>query len=184
MNNSYDRLRLLFEKLGLSTQNGCDDSGELMAYCAGIEMVQSDFEDSFNQLFADTASGLGLSQLCELLRINSSLSDDEKREQISQGLSRKYGDYNFAEFENEISKQCPMLTLVLMNFYITINGSVKDDYDNLFKLGRIFENYLMPCTVAGFSGDGLNFDYWDSTPYLFKDYDNFNLNFEFLEELM
>lgn len=183
MNNSLDRLSALFAKLGISAPIGSEDKGELMAYCAGIEIVQREFENNFNQLFADTASGLGLSQLCELLKIDSTLSDSEKKVRIVKELSVQYGSYGYGDFEKELDKQCPMLTAAPLDFYITINGSVKDDYDQLAKLGRIFENYLPPCTVIGFSGNGLDFDYWDSAPYLFKDYDNFNLNFEFIDEL-
>lgn len=183
MNNSFDRLSALFEKLGISVSADSDDRGELLAYCAGIERIQLEFENYFNQLFADTATGSGLSLLCELLGIDSALSDKDKREQLVKKLSMQYGSYSYGEFEKVFDKQCPMLTAAPFDFYITINGSVKNDYDPLAKLGRIFEDYLPPCTVIGFSGNGLDFDYWDSTPYLFKDYDNFNLNFEFLDEL-
>lgn len=184
INGSYERLAMLFEKLGISAVSGSEDKGELMAYLAGIELIQNEFEDCFNQLFADTASGLGLSQLCELFKIDSTLSVEEKRLKIAKGFADVYGNYIRGDFEKELDKQCPMLTAVPLDFYITINGSVKNDYDQLIKLGRILENYLPPCTVIGFGGNGFNFDYWDSTPYLFEDYDNFNLNFELLDELM
>ncbi|MDE5984268.1 MAG: hypothetical protein K2H13_03335 [Eubacterium sp.] len=184
INESYERLAVLFEQLGISAVSGSEDKGELMAYRAGIELVQNELEDGFNQLFVDTAFGIGLSQLCEMFKIDGMLSDEEKKLQIAEGFAEIYGNYVCGDFEKELDKQCPMLSAVPLDFYITINGSVKNDYDQLAKLGRILENYMPPCTVVEFGGNGFNFDYWDSTPYLFEDYDNFNLNFELLDELM
>lgn len=184
INSSYERLAMLFEKLGISAVSGSEDKGELLAYCAGIALVQNAFENYFNQLFADTAAGLGLALFCELFKIDATLSDEEKRAEIAKGFAEVYGNYVSGEFEKELDKQCPLLTALPLDFYITINGSVKNEYDQLSKLGRVLENYLVPCTVIGFGGNGFNFDYWDSTPYLFEDYDSFNLNFELLDELM
>ncbi|MGN1202386.1 MAG: hypothetical protein ACI4RF_03765 [Eubacterium sp.] len=182
-NEIYKRLSGLFEKLGISFENGSREKGELMAYCTGIDSVQAELDLCFNQVFADTASGLGLSLFCELLSIDSSMDIDEKRRLIKQGLSQTYGDYIFGTMQQEIEKLGNGFSMTAEDFCLTIGGSVKGNFDSLFELGKILEKYLPPCTVAEFSGDGLDFDYWDSTPYLFEDYDNFNLSFEFLDTL-
>lgn len=184
MNNEiYDRLSSLYEKLGISHPNGSAENGELIAYCTAIYNLYKSFELYFEQMFADTSSGLGLSLFCELFKIDSSLSDSRKRELIRQGLAQQYGDYTNGDFEAEIDDLAAAMYVNAENFVITIDGSVEGDDTLLPRLGRIFENYLMPCTLISLNGDGFDFDHWDTTLYLFKDYDNINVNFQFLDEL-
>lgn len=183
-NKSLERLTILFEKLGIPIESKSQDKGELMAYCAGIDMIRSAFESNFSQIFADTATGLGLSLFCELLKIDSSLDADEKRTQIARGLSRKYADYTYNEFTDEIDSISIDIGALVLDFYVNMNGTIQGDYSILAKMGRAFENYVPPCTVLSFCGNGLAFDYWDESPYLFEDYDNFNLNFQLLDELV
>lgn len=179
----YTRLLALFEKLGLTAENGTKEKGELLAYCTAISIVQSELESNFNQMLADTASGLGLSLFCELLGIDVSLSDDEKHKLIREGLSQKYGDYAFGTMTSEVEGLADGFSMTADDFIITINGSIKSDFDILARLGKILKKYLLPCTVISFGGGGIDFDYWDSTPYLFEDYDNLNLSFDVLDTL-
>lgn len=69
------------------------------------------------------------------------------------------------------------------DFNMVISGTIDHSADVLTRLGKIIENYLPPCTVVKFCSDGLDFDNWDSSPYLFKNYDNFNLSFDILDTL-
>ena len=184
MNNEiYKRLSALFEKLGLTAEKGTREKGELTAYCTAISTAQSDLDVGFNQILADTASGLGLSLFCELLGIDGSLSEDEKHRLINEGLSQRYGDYVFGTMADEIEGLAKGFSMTADDFRLTINGSIGKNTDILAKLGKIFEKYLLPCTVVSFSGNGMDFDYWDSTPYLFEDYDNLNLSFDVFDTL-
>ena len=184
MNNRfYDRLSMLYEKLGISHSDGSSEKGELMAYCNEINALSSELESYFNQIYADIADGLGLSFFCELFKIDSHLNEHEKRQLIRKFLSSKYGDYTYGTMENEIEKLGDDFAMNAENFNVVINGSLNNNFDLLSRLGRIIENYLPPCTVAKFGGDGVDFDFWDSTPYLFEDYDNFNLSFDMLDTL-
>ncbi|MCH5321289.1 MAG: hypothetical protein J1E36_05970 [Eubacterium sp.] len=184
MNNEvYKRLSALFEKLGFPIDNGTKEKGELLAYCTAINTVQGELEENFAQMLADTSSGLGLSLFCELLGIDGTLSDEEKYKLIKEGLSQKYGDYIFGTMTSEIEGLADGFSMTADDFKITINGSIKSDTDILARLGKILEKYLLPCTVIAFCGDGIDFDYWDSTPYLFEDYDNLNLSFSVLDTL-
>lgn len=176
----YERLSSLFDKLGIEHPAGSAENAELMAYCVGIDDVYKDFELYFSQLFADTASGLGLSLFCELFKIDSGLADSEKRTLIIQGLGRQYGDYIFGTMESAFEK-LGGFSVSCEHFLLTINGSVKDDPALLSKAGKIIENNLPPCTAAKFSGDGADFDYWDSTDFLFAEYDDLKLGFELLD---
>lgn len=182
-NKSYDRMSILFEKLAISLDEGSCDKAELMAYCAGLDIVRDAMEDCFNQIFIDTASGIGLSLFCEMFKIDSQLSSEEKKALIKAGMSQKFGHYTSGDFNKAIDEISTELSLLAENFKITINATLEDDYRLLSKLGRVFENYVPPCTVVGFDSDGMDFDYWDSSPYLFEDYDNFNLNFQLYDGL-
>lgn len=185
MTNSetYKRLSRLFEKLGIPYPDGSREKGELLAYCTAITAVQNDFETAFEQMLADTAYGLGLSLYCEMFKIDSSMSDAEKRKLIKQGLCRQYGGYLFGKMTGEIETLGEGFSVTADNFSLTVNGSVGENSALLSKIGEILENYLPPCVTAKSGGDGADFDYWDSTPYLFKDYDNLKLGFEFLDTL-
>ena len=177
----YERLSSLFDKLGIEHPAGSAENAELMAYCVGIDGVYKDFELYFSQLFADTASGLGLSLFCELFKIDSGLTDSEKRTLIIQGLGRQYGDYIFGTMKSEFDKLGGGFSVSCEHFLLTVNGSVKDDPSLLSEIGKIIENNLPPCTAAKCSGDGADFDYWDSTDFLFGDYDDLKLGFELLD---
>lgn len=177
----YERLSSLFDKLGIEHPAGSTENAELMAYCVGIDGVYKDFELYFSQLFADTASGLGLSLFCELFKIDSVLTDSEKRTLIIQGLGRQYGDYIFGTMKSEFDKLGGGFSVSCEHFLLTVNGSVKDDSSLLSEIGKIIENNLPPCTAAKCSGDGADFDYWDSTDFLFGEYDDLKLGFELLD---
>ncbi len=179
----YARLSALFEKLGLTAEKGTEDKGELLAYCTALSAAQDDLEINFGQMLADTASALGLSLFCELLGIDGSLSDDEKHRLIIEGFSQRYGDYAFGTMTDEIEGLAEGFSMTADDFMLSINGSIRNNIYILAQLGKILEKYLLPCTVVTFGGDGMNFDYWDSTPYLFEDYDNLNLSFDVLDTL-
>lgn len=185
MTNSgiYERMSSLYEKLGISYPDGSEEQGELMAYCTAIDALQNTFDSYFSQMFADTANGLGLSLFCEMLKIDSTLSDEEKRNLMKQGLAQQYGDYSCGTIEREIENLGSPFSVTSESFCITVNGSFSEDAGLLPRLGKIFENYLPPCTVAKCSGDGMNFDYWDSATYLWEDYDNLGLSYEVLDTL-
>lgn len=179
----YLRLSALFEKLGVSAGDGTSEKGELMAYCTAISALQNRLDLIFSQIFADTASGIGLSLFCELLGIDGSLSDSEKHRLTKEGLSQRYGDYVFGTMTDEIEGLAKGFSMTVDNFRITIRGSIKGNIGILSALGKILEKYLLPCTVVSFGGNGMDFDYWDSSPYLFEDYDNLKLSFDVLDTL-
>jgi hypothetical protein len=179
----YDRLSSLFDKLGIEHPENSCENGELMAYATAISQVQSEIEGYFTQLNANTTYGLGLSLYCELFNIDSTLSDDKKKELILQGLGMQYGDYQKGTFAQEVESLGSDFSAVVNDFNLIINGSVKGNHQLLSQLGKILVEYLPPCTTAQLSGDGLDFDFWDDTSFLFKDYDNLKLPFEVLDTL-
>ena len=179
----YNRLSNLYEKLGISHTKSSAERGELLAYSNAIGDLYGEYDSSFRQIFADTTSGYGLSLFCELFGIVSSLGDDEKRNLIAEGMGRIYGLSSFEGMERAVEKLGDDFSVSCKDFNMVISGSVDNSSDVLTRLGKIIENYLPPCTVVKFCSDGLDFDNWDSSPHLFKNYDNFNLSFDMLDTL-
>lgn len=179
----YKRLSSLYEKLGIPCPNGSAEKGELAAYSVAIGNLYNEYDSYFSQIFADTSTGYGLSLFCEIFGIDSSLSDSEKRRLIAEGMSRIYGMSSLFDIEKAVKKLGGDFSVSCKKFNMVISGSIDNSSDVLTELGRIIENFLPPCTVVRFCADGIDFDNWDLLPYLFKNYDNFNLSFDMLDTL-
>ncbi len=179
----YKRLSNLYKKLGISHQESSAERGELLAYSMAIGDLYGTYDSCFRQIFADTATGYGLSMFCELFGIDSSLGDDEKRILIAEGMGRVFGLSSLTDMEKAVEELGDDFSVSCKDFNMVISGTIDHSADVLTRLGKIIENYLPPCTVVKFCSDGLDFDNWDSSPYLFKNYDNFNLSFDILDTL-
>lgn len=182
-NKIYERLASLYSRLGISHPPGSAENGELLAYAAVLDDLNTYFEFCFKEMFADTATGLGLSLFCEMFRIDSTQTADEKRELIKLGLGSQYGEYKSDTIFAELEKLGDDFYILTDPFYAYAGGDIRDHYEVLPKLGRIIESYLPPSVSISYDGEGMDFDYWDSTPYLFKDYDNFKLCFDVIDKL-
>lgn len=141
------------------------------------------FASCFRQIFADTATEYGLSMFCEMFGIDSSLGYDEKRILIAEGMGRIFGLSSLTDIGKAVEELGNDFSVSCKEFNMVISGTIDHSADVLTRLGKIIENYLPPCTVVKFCSDGLDFDNWDSSPYLFKNYDNFNLSFDILDTL-
>lgn len=179
----YKRLSNLYEKLGISHPKSSAERGELLTYSNAIGDLYDEYDSCFCQIFADTATGYGLSLFCELFGIDSSLGDDEKRIRIAEGMGRIFGLSSLTDIEKEVEELGDDFSVSCKDFNMVIIGTIDHSADVLTRLGKIIENYLPPCTVVKFCSDGLDFDNWDSSSYLFKNYDNFNLSFDILDTL-
>lgn len=174
----YERLSSLFEKLNIDHPSASAENAELMAYSEAIDDIKNDFEKYFLMIFPDTATDEGLSLYCELLGIDSDASPQDKTALIKQRLSRLYGDYTFNEMTDQIENLSDSLSVSCDDFTLTINGGINADANLLSALGRILENYVPPCTVVKFASDGADFDFWDSTDFMFENYDESRLTFD------
>lgn len=185
MKNSYIRLSQLWNHLSLPPEDNLPDKAEIMAYCKGIKIVREFFDEIFLQAFVETSSGAALSYYCQMLGIDGNLAPDEKKRLIKAKLNRKFGDYESSEFEKVVSDIDPDLSVVINDFvgFTTIYGTCRGKYDIFPRLTDAIDNYIPPCSDIFFSGDGFDFDYWDNTPYLFENFDNLKLSFDFIETL-
>lgn len=145
--------------------------------------LYGEYDSCFRQIFADTATEYGLSLFCEMFGIDSSLGDDEKRILIAEGMGRIFGLSSLTDIGKAVEELGNDFSVSCKEFNMVISGTIDYSADVLTRLGKIIENYLPPCTVVKFCSDGLDFDSWDASPHLFKNYDNFNLSFDMLDTL-
>lgn len=185
MKNSYQRLASLWEKLGLSLDTASPNKAEVKAYCAGIELVEKYFEYIFSQIFFESSENIALSYYCEMLGIDGSLPEQEKKRLIALRLKERPGDYEAGELERAVKAIDSTIDVTVGDFigYTSFYGSCKGKHHILPRLADLIENYIPVCTDVSFGGGGFDFNYWDSTPYLFNDFDNFCLSFYFIETL-
>ena len=182
-NKIFDRLCRLFEMLGANLEKESADTAEIRAYCAGMDMILQDYKDKCAQINIDTAYDIGLSLYCGLFRIDSSLDDAVKKAKIKEGLQYVYGDYSPGEFDDALKAIDSGIAVSSNNFNLNISGSALRNSKNLKRVAQVLEDYVPPCTFVSFDGFGADFDYWDSSQYLFEDYDNMNMAFQLLDTL-
>lgn len=185
MNNEqiYERLSALYDRLSIDHPAGSQENAELKAFCSGISVLQEQFDEYIKQIFPDTADGLGLAYYCELLGVDYSLTDEEKREEIIYRLSEDYRRLNCNLFKEQIEQLDEGFSYSCSYFTITIDGSISGKEHLLKKINTIIETFAPPCTLVKFAGDGADFDYWDSLDDFFENYDSMELRFELLDTI-
>lgn len=183
MTDAQKRVFALAERLGLNTEPGSRQTALFKSWCAGLEMLRSDFDIVMNQLNPMLVQSTALGLFCSLFGIDGSLPVEQKRNLIKQGFCRAYGEYELGEFRKRL-EECGLKATVMIS-RMTIKsslGSIKDN-SSVSTLGGILKNYLPPGVTVSFNGWGLDFDYWNSTDYLFEDYDNLDFTINMLETL-
>lgn len=183
MSDIEKRVFSLAKILNKDIEPAAESAGVLKAWCAGLCMIEKDFDYIFSQMSPEQTSGTALGLMCNLFNIESDLPEDEKRTLIKKGFRRVYGEYESGEFKSALEKYNMKAAVIISRMTVkSITGSIKDN-SGISALGKILKNYLPPGVTAVFNGWGLNFDYWDSTEYLFEDYDNLDFTFNMLETL-
>lgn len=183
MNDYKNRLSSLFEMLGADLSENSVDSAELAAYEKGIERVLNSFSQAVKEMNVYEASSIGLSLFCEMTGVDSTLEEEEKRNQVIKRLSQVYGDYKLNDIYYALADISPELTALTGRFEMTFNLNRFDTDFDLKKLSKVINEMIPPCTATGFLGDGATFDRWDATAFLFQDYDNIDLPFDLLEQM-
>lgn len=183
MNDVFDRLYSLFQMLGADLNDGSADSAEISAYSKGLEVVLESLDEIVKEIDVNTATGLGLSLFCELTNVDSTLSQEEKKSEVKKQLTRTYGDYKLNDIYLALADISNELTIFTDRFDFKFNLCSFDTDFDLKKLAKTVNEFIPPCTQVGFFGDGATFDRWDSSDYLFQDYDNLQLPFKMLDEL-
>ncbi len=183
MNKVYERLSSLFLMLGAEASDNSADKAELEAYISGIETVLKAFDEIIKEINPEYAQSTGMSLFCELMGINGSLDNEEKRLLIKNGFCQIYGVYSHNEFAYALSDVVigPEIQASPFEVLIKLNGCYIDKC--LGKIAALINTYIPPCTLVKFDGSGADFDYWDNTDLLFGDYDELKMTFQLLDTI-
>lgn len=181
MTDILKRITQLAEILSIDITPCGKELAELKGYAAGIEMIFADMAALEEQVFPLTATGNALSLICNQFNIDSNLADEDKYQLINNGFKYVFGDYvkgamtdEFKKYDIECSGSDGNIILSTSSFK---NSRVIEN------MGRIFRNYLLPSSEVILDGNGIDFDFWDNTPYLFDDYDRLDIPFYILDKL-
>ena len=181
MTDILNRITRLAEMLSIDITPCSTELAELKGYAAGLEMIFDDMAVLEKQVFPLTASGSALSFICNQFNIDGNLADEDKYRFIDSGFKYVFGDYvngAMADAFKKYNVECSG-----SDGKIILCASSYKDSKVIENMGRIFRNYLSPASEVVPDGDGIDFDFWDSTPYLFDDYDRLDIPFYILDKL-
>lgn len=181
MNEIETRIVKLAELIGISTENSSKELAELKGYAEGFKLIFGDFEKTALQLSPETADGTALALFCDMMGIDFSLTDQEKRELIKKGFLMEGVDYTSGEFEDKLTAAHFSAKQSAGTLTISAEeGQTAKDYE---KLAEIIENYAAPNLFITFDGDGMTFEKWGMLDFMFDEYDRLKFPFSMLDTI-
>ena len=84
MNDIEKRIIKLADLISIATEDNSRELAELKGYAEGIKLILSDLEKTALQLSPETAEDMALGLFCDMMGIDYTLSDSEKRELIKK----------------------------------------------------------------------------------------------------
>lgn len=181
MTDILNRIIQLAELLGVDTAPSSKEMAELKGYAAGLDLVFNDMAVLEQQVFPLTATDKALSFICNQFNIDGNLADEDKYQLISDGFQQVFGDYISGSMAGEFKKY--NIECSGSDGKIFLKASSYKSSRVLDNMGNIFRSYLSPSSEVVLDGDGIDFDFWDSTSYLFDDYDRLDIPFYVLDKL-
>lgn len=174
MAHSYDRLKLLFNELGI------DDQGLLVACSTEIEKILRNFDNIFDIIFICDNENQGLKKLKSLTDISPLIYQDENEmlNKIKSVLGAKYGDYFENEFLTEKEYAGFQDSFSYNNdYFIFEQGTETITKEILKKLSYIFKNYHFAGFRTTSKSKGIEYDKWDALGLTFDELDYMELDF-------
>ena len=181
MNNIEERILNLAALLGICTEKNSMELAELKGYAKGFELISGDFEETALQISPETAQGIALALFCDMMNIDYSLSDTEKREQIKHGFLLNGIDYKNGEFEKKL--EAAHFSALLSAGKLTISATSEKTAEDYKKLAQLMKNYTTPNLFITFDGDGITFEEWAGIDFMFDEFDNLNFPFSMLDTI-
>lgn len=181
MNDTETRILKLAKLIGISTEEKSRELAELKGYIQGLKLIADDLKQTALQLSPDTAQGTALSLFCDLTGVDYTLSDSEKREQIKKGFLPDGIDYVNGEFEEKLEKA--HFSARLSAGTLTFSAMAEQTAEDYKRLAEIMKNYTSPNLYITFDGDGMTFEKWGKTDFMFDEFDNLNFPFSMLDTI-
>lgn len=181
MNNIETRILRLAKLIGISTENGSKEFAELKGYTEGFKLIFGDLEKAASQLSPETADDAALGLFCDMMGIDYSLSDSEKRQLIKKGFLMEGVDYTNGEFEEKLSDA--HFSAKQSAGTLIISAEQEQTAEDYKKLAKIIENYAAPNLFITFDGDGITFEEWGMLDFMFDEYDKLKFPFSMLDTI-
>lgn len=181
MSDIEARILKLAKLIGICTEGKSKELAELKAYAKGFELISGDLAQTALQLSPETAQCTALALFCDIMGIDYSLSDTEKREQIKNGFLMDGINYTNGEFEKQL--EAAHFNAVLSAGKLTISATSEKTKEDYKKLAQLMKNYTTPNLYITFDGDGITFDEWAGMDFMFDEFDKLNFPFSMLDTI-
>ena len=181
MNDVEKRIIKLADLISIATEDNSRELAELKGYAEGIKLILSDLEKTALQLSPETAEDMALGLFCDMMGIDYTLSDSEKRELIKKGFLMDGIHYANGEFEEKLA--AAHFNAQLSAGTLTLSNAAEPTAEDFKKLAEIMKNYASPNLFITFEGDGITFEKWDTFDFMFDEYDKLNYPFSMLDTI-
>ena len=183
MNNEIlGRLERLMKSLNLTTEKGSYTEAEMKAYAAGLSLAAEALESTFNNLFVDSASGLGIAMFLSMVGEKPAKTEEESRQMIIDTASLPREIYSKSEFDKDISMLFGMKYTVLGN-NLVFKFNIVFSRITLELLSKLTVD-IVPCTsIVCAGGSGQKFGAWGNLDFHWYELDSYELSFYALDTL-
>lgn len=179
----YNRLLNLFKTLGFSPLDKSVENAELKGYAAGIAFAEKIMNDTYNNMFVDTADDVGLSMYLGLINKTKKTTTEETRKTIIDAISDTNGVISISDFQNAILSLGTACKYNCSNGVLTISNADTIDRDYFDKLGYFIKNYAPTHLQIKFDGNGLTFEMFDKLYLRWRKLDGYGLPFSVIDTL-
>lgn len=184
MNNEiYNRLLKLFNELGISALDKTVENAELKGYSAGIELADKVMNETYQNMFIDTANDSGISMYLNLINETKQATIDETRKIIIDAISDTRGFISRDEFDKAVTDLGSSCKYTVSDGVITISSAEVLDEKFLNKISYFIKNYVPAFLQIKFDGNGLTFEQWEKLILMWCKIDNSEFPFSVIDTL-
>lgn len=180
----FGRISKLFSQLGINMTSGSEDTGEVRAYAAGFELVNTAFDNIFKNIYVQTADDTGLRMFLSLIDEKPQEDIEESRMKVMNRFMRDGAFLDYYEFEEQFNQISPDADFMLSGNFILISDFVKPvTPENLIRAGRFLKKYAPALSFVYLTGSGLSYESFDSLEMRWFELDEVNMPFHLLDGL-
>ncbi len=181
--NIYNRLLKLFNSLGITVLDKTVQSAEIKGYSAGIEVADRVMNETYQNMFIDTANDNGLAMYLNLINQTKKATIDETRKAIIDAVSDTKGFISRSEFDKALADLGSSCKYTVSNGVMTISCTEVFDEKFIKKIGLFIRNYAPAFLQIKFDGSGLSFEEWEKFYIRWFEIDNNELPFSVIDTL-
>ncbi len=179
----YNRLLKLFKTLGFSPLDKTTENAEIKGYAAGISFADKIMNETYNNMFIDTANDLGLDLYLGLVDKEKQATTEETRKVIIDSFSDNNGVISVNEFQNAVLTLGKNSKYNCLNGVLTISSTDAIDREFFERLEYFIRNYAPTHLQIKLDGNGITFELFDKLHIRWRKLDEYNLPFSVMDTL-